>query len=78
MRPRETCLVVAFETTTQALTMEEAAREAGLEGRLIPVPRVITAGCGLAWRTPLVRAQETRDLLQRRQLAFQGCYELEI
>jgi hypothetical protein len=32
------------------MTMEKQCNANGIPGRLIPVPREITAGCGLAWR----------------------------
>ncbi len=49
MRKKELKLVVTFHTTTAAMAMEAACKEHGVEGRLIPVPRSITAGCGLSW-----------------------------
>ena len=42
-------LVITFHTTTEAMAMERACRDAGADGRLIPVPGSIRAGCGLAW-----------------------------
>ena len=42
-------LVITFYTTTDAMAMEHTCKCAGADGRLIPVPRSITAGCGLAW-----------------------------
>lgn len=52
MRVKEPALVVTFETTTAAMAMEKFCVEHHLPGRLIPVPREITAGCGLAWKAP--------------------------
>jgi len=42
-------LVITFYTTTDAMAMERVCKETGAGGRLIPVPRAISAGCGLAW-----------------------------
>ena len=42
-------LVIAFAATTQAMKMEACAKAAGAAGRIIPLPPVIDAGCGLAW-----------------------------
>jgi N-terminal domain of molybdenum-binding protein len=44
--------VITFETTTQAIGMESACKKHQIAGRLIPVPKEITAGCGMAWMTP--------------------------
>lgn len=40
-------LVITFPTTTAAMAMEAACRAE--QGRLIPIPREISGGCGLAW-----------------------------
>lgn len=45
-------LIVTFDATTQAMAAEQLLLAKGLPGRLIPVPREITAGCGLAWKAP--------------------------
>ena len=46
--PREKTMkvVFAFPTTTMAMKMEAAAKAKEAPGRLIPVPRQISAGCG--------------------------------
>lgn len=49
MIKKEKKLVITFHTTTEAMAMEKACKEAGADGRIIPVPRAISAGCGLAW-----------------------------
>ena len=37
-------------TTSAAMAMEKYCNENSIKGRLIPVPRELSAGCGLAWR----------------------------
>ena len=49
MRKKELKLVLTFHTTADAMAMEKACKEQNAPGRLIPVPRAISAGCGLAW-----------------------------
>ena len=51
MLQKKLCLVVTFEATAAAMAAEKYCLEKGVPGRLIPVPREITAGCGLAWKT---------------------------
>ena len=46
---KEMKLVITFHTTTDAMAMEQICKKAGADGRIIPVPRSVTAGCGLAW-----------------------------
>ncbi len=61
MRKKELKLVVTFHTTADAMAMEKACKERQAEGRLIPVPREISAGCGLAWCASL----ECKDVLKK-------------
>ena len=49
MRKKELKLVVTFHTTADAMAMEKACQEHQVPGRIIPVPRAISAGCGLSW-----------------------------
>ena len=44
--------ILTFQTTTQAMAFEKMCNVHNIPGRLIPVPREITAGCGLSWRIP--------------------------
>lgn len=49
MRKKEIKLVVTFHVTADAMAMEKLCKERRIPGRMIPVPRTISAGCGLAW-----------------------------
>ena len=49
MRKRVDKLVIAFHTTADAMKMETVCKKNGVGERLIPVPREISAGCGMAW-----------------------------
>lgn len=50
MRNKRTYQVLSFRTTAEAMAWEKHCLAAGIPGRLIPLPREISAGCGLAWR----------------------------
>ncbi|MEY8352434.1 DUF3343 domain-containing protein [Lachnospiraceae bacterium 54-53] len=52
MKEKEFKVVITFHTTSEAIAMEAACQRDGLPGRLIPVPREISAGCGLSWAMP--------------------------
>ena len=65
MRKKELKLVVTFHTTADAMAMEKACKEHGAPGRLIPVPRLISAGCGLAWCADLEDREVIKEVLQR-------------
>lgn len=46
---KENKLVITFKTTAEAMAMERCCKEQSAPGRLIPVPKSISAGCGMAW-----------------------------
>ncbi len=52
MRKKEWKTVITFHTTTEAIALEAACGKEGIPGRLIPVPRQISSGCGLSWAMP--------------------------
>ena len=76
MRERTERCVVTFRTTAGAMAMEGACREAGLPGRLIPVPRQISAGCGMAWCAPGPARPGLEQLIREREIEVEGVYEL--
>ena len=51
MRQKQEKCVVTFRTTAGAMAMERSCKEVGRPGRLISVPRSITAGCGMYYCT---------------------------
>lgn len=63
MRKKELKLVVTFHTTADAMAMEKACKEHSVAGRLIPVPRLISAGCGLSWCTDLEEREHIKEVL---------------
>ena len=78
MRAKTWQLLVTFSSTVQAMAFEQAAQEEGLPGRLIPVPKVITAGCGLAYKAPPEAGKAVEALLSQRGCAIEGIWELEL
>ncbi len=64
MREKKPALVVTFDTAAAAMEAERRCQELGLPGRIIPVPREITAGCGLAWKAPPEAEAQIRSAFQ--------------
>ncbi len=65
MRKKELKLVITFHTTADAMAMEKACKEHQAPGRLIPVPRSISAGCGLAWCADLECRDTLKELMEQ-------------
>ena len=50
MRAKQPYIVLSFGSTVAAMAWEKHCAEKTIPGRLIPLPRELSAGCGLAWR----------------------------
>lgn len=75
MRKKELKLIVTFHTTADAMAMEKACKEQEAPGRLIPVPRVISSGCGLAWCADLEDRETIKAVLEKVGLKEEEMHE---
>ena len=64
MRKKVMKLVVTFHTTSDAMAMGKICKERSVPGRLIPVPRAISAGCGLSWCADLTDREQILDVMK--------------
>ena len=76
MREKTEKCVVTFRTTTGAMAMERLCREQGVPGRLIPVPRSVTAGGGMCWAAPREAREAVEDLVVKEHLDVDGIYAI--
>lgn len=67
--------MITFHTTADAMAMEKACRELGVPGRLIPVPREISAGCGLAWCAPPAERDRLSGVIGERGIGQEELHE---
>ena len=72
---KERKLIITFHTTTEAMAMEKVCKENGADGRLIPVPRSVSAGCGLAWCAKLESEADLRKLMEEKGIHPQAVQE---
>lgn len=78
MRKKEKALIIAFATATEAMEAEKFCAEQRLPGRLIPTPREISAGCGLAWKAPPEEKERLERALEAARLSWEKICVLEI
>lgn len=78
MRKKERRLIAAFFSTHDAMAFEDYCREHGAAGRLIPLPKEISAGCGLAWSAPSGDEEGLRKMLHRAGIVHQYLQELDV
>ena len=78
MLQKKLCLVVTFDATAAAMAAEKYCLERGVPGRLIPVPREITAGCGLAWKAEVAQEEAVTAALEAADIAYSGVHRVVI
>jgi len=76
MRTKKLKLIVTFHTTTSAMAMEKVCMKLGVPGRLIPVPRDITAGCGMSWCAPVEAKSIIEKTTKKAGIETDSWYEL--
>lgn len=75
MRKKALKLVVTFHTTADAMAMEKACKEYQVPGRIIPVPRAISAGCGLSWCADLGDREQIVDMMRKAGIEEEEMHE---
>ena len=78
MLQKKLCLVVTFDATAAAMAAEKYCLERGVPGRLIPVPREITSGCGLAWKAEVEQEEAVTAALEAAGIAYSGVHRVVI
>ena len=76
MKEKVLTTVVTFETNTQAIAMERECKKNKFTGRLIPVPREISASCGLAWKCGEQNEEETASYMKEQDLEYEKIYRI--
>ncbi|MDO4289811.1 MAG: DUF3343 domain-containing protein [Eggerthellaceae bacterium] len=71
-------VVATFHTTTAALAMQDAGKRAGLRGRLAPIPRQLSAGCGFAWREPADNEAALRAAIEHAGIEVEALVALDL
>lgn len=76
MRKKEPKLIITFHTTAEAIAMEKLCKENQKSGRMIPVPREISAGCGLAWCCEPDMEQEMAEFMKEKGMEHEEMVRL--
>ena len=78
MREKKLWLVITFSLNPLSLRLEKLWRAKCLTGRLNPVPRELTADCGMSWRAEVQDRAALAALTEAEGLEVDGFYELVI
>lgn len=66
--------LVAFNSTHSAIRAEKELIASGISVRIIPVPREITANCGISIKVNLGDLKAVREILDNNNIDVSGYY----
>lgn len=69
--------IAVFESTHHAMRFEKIIKNGGFKINIMPVPREITASCGLSVKMDSHDYEKIKDLADREKLCIQGYYYVE-
>ena len=69
-------VIITFSSTSESLKMEKICRKNSIKGRLIPDPREISAGCGMAWSSEVDLKDELLKIIDNNNIKIEKMYEL--
>lgn len=78
MLAKRLSLVISFNKTTDAMAVEDYCIKNNIEGRLIPLPKEISAGCGLAWKCDIKNKAILLKVLNDINILYDKIVELEV
>ncbi|MFD2615273.1 DUF3343 domain-containing protein [Paenibacillus gansuensis] len=67
-------MLIAFDSTQQALRTEMLLEYADIEIDTCPTPKEITAGCALSIQFPKKDLQQVKQIIQSEQVEIRGIY----
>lgn len=68
--------MVLVYSTSRALRAEKVLSEAGIDCKLIPVPRQLSSDCGVCVRVRTVDREPTRRVLDEAGLEIEGVHDI--
>ena len=77
-REKVPTLIISFKTTTNAIAAEKFFLENELPGRIIPLPREVSSGCGLSWKAKPEEEELLVSALKDNGLAYNATHIVTI
>ena len=78
MENKDIKIIITFNTTADAFAIKKFAKKSHIEGRLITVPRELSAGCGTAWMSPIDQKQALIDIIKQNNLYYEQLHEMSL
>lgn len=64
-------LYVTFYTSSEAMATEKECKLHNVSGNLVPVPRKLSSGCGIAWKCEVGDKERVEKLLKERRIEYE-------
>ena len=71
-------VVTTFDSTHQALRFEKTLKENNIKLTVMPVPREISASCGLSVKFALAELEQVMNLIAANEIAVKSYYEIMV
>lgn len=78
MKVKKKYVIITFHTSSDALFLEKKAKVVGIICKLIPSPRVLTPGCGMALRVDLIYKEQINKVIIDNNVEIEQVVELEL
>ena len=69
-------LYISFHTSAEAMATEKVAKLNNIKGKLVPLPRRISASCGMAYETDISSKDLIKNLLEENDIEWDEFIEL--
>lgn len=67
---KEKKLYITFSTSSDAIATESICKEKKISGKLVPIPRVLSASCGMAWECDITLEKEILEILKKEDIEY--------
>lgn len=76
MKEKKLKLIITFESMSDAINLEKILKKKNIEGRLIPVPREISSGCGTVWCSDIELKEQITEIISHEKTDINKIYEI--
>jgi hypothetical protein len=73
---RDRYAVILVHSTSHAIRAEKLLHQAGIESKLIPVPRHLSSDCGVCLRIERADVEQARQTLEDSRMEIGGVHEI--
>ena len=68
--------IATFHTTSMAIMFERICRKEGIKSKIVPVPRSLSASCGLACEFPCGALENIKQICETRTIEVDSFHEV--